>query len=189
MNEKNKNDKYNYFPFVSGDLIEKHRASLGAQLKNDLQSYMDYQKKVKGPRLGTSAGGQDFNNTYDTSTIKSFYQSGGLTANRSRAVKQLFDSEYVKPQDNFRVVQDTNPLKSAALKEALKRYEENLKRENSFEGIHLKDHQYKIEFDEQQMNREKETKINKQNKFKQEIQEQMELNVSTFYLLTYYRRN
>lgn len=40
-----KKDKYNYFPFVSGDLIEKHRANLGAQLKNDLQSFMDYQKK------------------------------------------------------------------------------------------------------------------------------------------------
>ena len=39
------NDKYNYFPFVSGDLIEKHRATLGAQLKNDLQSYLDYSKK------------------------------------------------------------------------------------------------------------------------------------------------
>jgi hypothetical protein len=50
MNEKLKNDKYNYFPFVSGDLIEKHRASLGAQLKNDLQSYMDYQKNMKGSR-------------------------------------------------------------------------------------------------------------------------------------------
>jgi hypothetical protein len=36
MAEKSKADKYNYFPFVSGDLIEKHRASLGAQLKNDL---------------------------------------------------------------------------------------------------------------------------------------------------------
>jgi hypothetical protein len=36
MAEKSKKDKYNYFPFVSGDLIEKHRASLGAQLKNDL---------------------------------------------------------------------------------------------------------------------------------------------------------
>ena len=47
MMEKSKQDKYNYFPFVSGDLIEKHRASLGAQLKNDLQSYMDYQKKAK----------------------------------------------------------------------------------------------------------------------------------------------
>ena len=29
-------EKYNHFPFVSGDVIEKHRASLGAQLKNDL---------------------------------------------------------------------------------------------------------------------------------------------------------
>jgi hypothetical protein len=37
-----KADRYNYFPFVSGDLIEKHRATLGAQLKNDLQSYLDY---------------------------------------------------------------------------------------------------------------------------------------------------
>lgn len=35
-NEFKKAEKYNYFPFVSGDLIEKHRASLGAQLKNDL---------------------------------------------------------------------------------------------------------------------------------------------------------
>lgn len=39
-----KNDRYTYFPFVSGELIEKHRATLGAQLKNDLQSYLDYQK-------------------------------------------------------------------------------------------------------------------------------------------------
>jgi hypothetical protein len=68
-------------------------------------------------------------------------------------------------------LQDSNPLKSAALKAALKRYEETLKRENSYEGVHLKDHQFKIELDEQQLNREKETKINKQLKFKQEIQE------------------
>jgi hypothetical protein len=40
-----KADRYNYFPFVSGDLIEKHRATLGAQLKNDLQSYLDYSKR------------------------------------------------------------------------------------------------------------------------------------------------
>jgi hypothetical protein len=31
-----KNEKYTFFPFISGDLIEKHRAELGAQLKNDL---------------------------------------------------------------------------------------------------------------------------------------------------------
>ena len=100
-----------------------------------------------------------FSNTYDTSSLKSggFYQSGG----RARAVKQLFDSEYVKPQDNFRVMQDNNPLKSAALKEALKRYENTLQRENKHEGSHLKDHKQKVDFDENQLNQEKETKINK----------------------------
>ena len=76
-------------------------------------------------------------------------------------------------------MQDSNPLKSAALKEALKRYEDNLQKENKHEGSHLNDHKHKIEHDENQLNLEKETKINKQKKFNQEIQEQMELNVST----------
>ena len=91
-----------------------------------------------------------FSQTYDTTSLKSggFYASGG----RSRAVKQLFDSDYVKPQDNFRVVQDANPLKSAALKEALKRYEDNLKTDNKNEGHQLKDHKHKIDFDENQLN-------------------------------------
>ena len=75
-------------------------------------------------------------------------------------------------------MQDTNPLKSAALKEALRRYEESLKKENGYEGVHLKDHQHKVEFDQEQLNIEKETKLRKQMKFKKEIQEQMELNVS-----------
>ena len=45
-----RNDKLDFFPFTSGDLIEKHRASLGAQLKNDLRSYMDYTKNQASPR-------------------------------------------------------------------------------------------------------------------------------------------
>jgi len=53
-------------------------------------------------------------------------------------------------------------LKSAALKEALQRYEDTLTKENKFEGHHLKDHNNKIEFDEAQLNQEKETKLNKQ---------------------------
>ena len=36
------NESYVHFPFVSGEMIEKHRKVLGAQLKNDLQSYLDY---------------------------------------------------------------------------------------------------------------------------------------------------
>jgi len=49
-------------------------------------------------------------------------------------------------------MQDSNPLKSAALKEALKRYEDNLKKENKHEGSHLKDHKHKVEYDENQLN-------------------------------------
>ena len=83
-------------------------------------------------------------------------------------------------------MQDSNPLKSAALKEALSRYEDTLKKESKFDGHHLKDHQNKVEYDEAQMNMEKETKINKQNKFHQEITEQMELNVSIVFFFYLY---
>ena len=81
-------------------------------------------------------------------------------------MKQLFDSEYVKPEENFRVIQDSNPTKSAALKEALNRYEESLKKESKILGYHLKDHKKKIEQDESEIHREKEVKVNKQKQFK-----------------------
>jgi len=35
----------------------------------------------------------------------------------------LFDSAYVKPEHNIRVLQDSNPVKQAAIDEALKRFE------------------------------------------------------------------
>ena len=93
-----KKDKYNYFPFVSGDLIEKHRANLGAQLKNDLQSFMDYQKKNSSisthrnkSSKGTSVnvGGAPYAQSYDAHSVRSFYQTGAgnPSSNRSRAVK------------------------------------------------------------------------------------------------------
>lgn len=42
-----KKDIYNYFPFVAGELIEKHRDELGVQLKQDLKSYLEYSKDKK----------------------------------------------------------------------------------------------------------------------------------------------
>jgi hypothetical protein len=33
-------------------------------------------------------------------------------------VKPIFESEYKRPEDNFRVIQDTNPVKKAALTDA-----------------------------------------------------------------------
>lgn len=44
----------------------------------------------------------------------------------NKVVKHLFDSSYVRPQDNYRVVQDNNPVKAAAISEAQKRYEAEL---------------------------------------------------------------
>jgi hypothetical protein len=60
------------------------------------------------------------------------------------------------------VLQDSNPLKSAALKEALTRYEQSLKKNSDKLGAHLKDHHQRVSFDAEQINREKEAKINKQ---------------------------
>lgn len=139
-NEGKHAEKYNYFPFVSGDLIEKHRASLGAQLKNDLQSYLDYQtqKGDKGSsarKSGNAALNYDVNSVISMNVTTNSLLNAG--SNRSRAVKQLFDSEYVKPEDNFRVYQDNNPTKSAAMKNALQRYEETLKGDNKVLGNHM----------------------------------------------------
>ena len=47
---------------------------------------------------------------------------------RPRFLKQLFDSEYVRPVENDRVVQDTDPCKLSVYNDALKRYEEQLKK-------------------------------------------------------------
>ena len=42
-------------------------------------------------------------------------------------VKELFDSEYLHPQNNQRVLQDSHPKKQAAFQQALARYEKDLK--------------------------------------------------------------
>jgi hypothetical protein len=47
MEQQRSSEQYNYFPFVSGELIEKHRATLGVQLKNDLQSYLQYKNSTR----------------------------------------------------------------------------------------------------------------------------------------------
>lgn len=120
----------------------------------------------------------------DAGSVKSFLKTGPpshYSSNRARAVKELFDSDYVKPTDNYRVFQDSNPLKSAAHKEALDRYESKLKRESKLANHHLSDHQRRINFDVNEKEREVEEKVNKQKLFNEQIQEQMRLNVS-FYL-------
>lgn len=45
---------------------------------------------------------------------------------KSRAIKHIFDSDYVKPEDNYRVFKESHPKRSAVLKDALDRYEAQL---------------------------------------------------------------
>lgn len=52
---------------MSGEVIEQHRKELGAQLKNDLQSYLDYSKDNN--ELLKSTGG--YRRRTDTTSIKS----------------------------------------------------------------------------------------------------------------------
>lgn len=153
LEQERNSEQYNYFPFVSGELIEKHRATLGVQLKNDLQSYLQYKNSTR-PRGQTMIDAQSFQSQANganllTSTIK------------SKAVKQLFESEYVRPEENFRVIQDSDPYKSAAIKEALKRYEENLKKETQESGQFMDELRQKIEKDQLEFDKEREKRVQK----------------------------
>ena len=104
MEDAQRNDKYNYFPFISGDLIEKHRAHLGAQLKNDLQSYLDYSKhsKVTSPQALSSFDKNKME--ADIAHARSNVSTVSTTNRKQHVLKNLFDSEYVKPEENFRVL-------------------------------------------------------------------------------------
>ena len=35
-------ERYNYFPFIGQEMVEMNRANLSNQLKQDLQSFMNY---------------------------------------------------------------------------------------------------------------------------------------------------
>ena len=59
-------------------------------------------------------------------------------------VKHLFDSSYVRPQDNYRVVQDNNPVKAAAISEAQKRYEAELAFKAEIHARNMANHSKKI---------------------------------------------
>lgn len=53
---------------------------------------------------------------------------------RARPMKPIFDSDYVKPDENYRVLQDDSIKKSSAFDAALRRYEETLRQENNVNG-------------------------------------------------------
>lgn len=74
-----------------------------------------------------------------------------LLNTRYKQVKKIFDSDYVKPDENFRVLQDTNPLKNAVMKQALQRHERTLKYEQELYDKHIEEHKNKIIQDEKEV--------------------------------------
>lgn len=50
----------------------------------------------------------------------------------------LFDSEYKLPNENFRVINDEDPIKKAALEEARRRYERLVEKEKKRNELLMK---------------------------------------------------
>lgn len=67
----------------------------------------------------------------------------------------------MKPEDNHRVIQDTNPVKSATINEALSRFENDLRAKNDLHHIHLAQHGAKVEDDANEAERERAVRRNK----------------------------
>ena len=62
-------------------------------------------------------------------------------------MKNLFDSDYVKPEDNFRVFKDDHPLRANVHNEALARYEKQLRDQKVGEKEYLQVHNSVVERD------------------------------------------
>ena len=93
---------------------------MGAQLKNDMQTYMNYHQAKQPSQVRELS-------LPDNESIKSGRNT--LLNSRIKPLKNIFDSEYVRPDQNPRVLKDSDVKKSAALDEALKRYEDSLKKD------------------------------------------------------------
>ena len=136
---------------------------------------MDYQKSQTlnsfstpgRSRPGAAAGSSDANSVVSRTT--------------GRQVKALFDSSYVKPEHNYRVVQDHNPVKQATLHLARERFEKDLAVKNQLQDAVMDYHFNKIESDRRQCEQERHAKKQKQQRFKQTLEEQIDGNVSIFF--------
>lgn len=101
---------------------------------------------------------------------------------RARPMKPIFDSDYVKPDENFRVLQDDSVRKSLAFASALKRYEATLRQENSASGQQTAYVEQRIASAQKDQANEKAKKKQAQGEYKDSILQQMAEQVSTSFL-------
>ena len=137
---------------------------MGAQLKNDMQNYLSYTfRPGKSPKSRTHE------------SARSTVNANTLLNTRARPLKPLFDSDYVKPAENWRVLQDSSLQKNAVFKDALARYEATLQndKENDSRFFHTYNERLERMNDESKL--EKEKKAKQQQDYKETILKQMEL--------------
>ena len=90
----------------------------------------------------------------------------------------MFDSCYKKPENNPRVIQDTNINKNRVMEQAIQRYQNQLNSKKKDIGEHLSYHFNKVQVDEQEIKREQLARKQKQNLFDKTLREQVIINVS-----------
>ena len=145
-----KKEKLEFFPFISGELLEQHRHDLSIQRHSDMKNYMvaksqgmigSIDRKYATPgRIGAA---KESEISYDGQSIA----SSRLTKPSPSIVKALHDSCYIQPDQNPRVIQDSAPAKQQAWKDALARHENQVASQKHFnEGV-LKQHYDRIQDD------------------------------------------
>lgn len=94
------NDRQTYFPFIGSDKIEARRIEMNDQLKTDLKSFMNYKRSQRTRQSSQLGWTHDkISNIRSEDSVKDAYYK-----NSNKAVKHLYDSSYMKPNENYRVV-------------------------------------------------------------------------------------
>lgn len=163
---------------------------ISSQMRNDLHNYLKSKERLReqaggGDGIAISPSSRDF-------TKSRSVKSTLCAVSRQRVIKHIFDSDYVKPDENYRVYQESHPKRSAVLKDALDRYEAELQSDQKCHDNNLYNHRMRIEHDQNEILRERELKIYQQNQFKNDMRQQMAANVSidqSRYLTIYFFTN
>ena len=112
-------ERYDHFPFTSGDVIDQHRQGLTMELRSDLQNYMMAKEKASPKAIPQN---QNHMRNSQNSWASRLEKNSVVTA-QSAQLKGIADSCYVMPENNPRVIQDNNPIKNQVLKQAFHDFE------------------------------------------------------------------
>ena len=121
-----------YFPFVSGELLEEHRKVLNQQMRSEIQQYMtSTQRKTKD---GGSKSAMNRDNTERSGWNNNTQRNSCLSQSQTRflhvqkvtpnVVRSMFDSVYLRPEENPRCINYSDPAKAHIMEDAKKRQEQ-----------------------------------------------------------------